>query len=211
MTPPTLRTYVNFIGAERYMGAGESPDDTVTCGRGILEQVAERLRGAGIASGEVIDEDWGALLEVTKAKERLHVCSGFRGEDWLISVCAPRAPAHAPAATAFLRELLTAIDAALKGLPGILRVTAGGGQAPRDDQPEHEGRPSRAARPGPRAGRDRRVVHQGGSTSLGERFSDPQTRRLRPLGWAVVLLLLAAGGGVYFWLTSQLEALGYDV
>jgi hypothetical protein len=52
---------------------------------------------------------------------------------------------------------------------------------------------------------------KGGSTSLGERFSDPHTRRLRPLGWAIVLLLLAVGGGVYFWLTSQLTALGYDV
>jgi hypothetical protein len=52
-----------------------------------------------------------------------------------------------------------------------------------------------------------------GSTALSERFrfSNPQTKRLTPVGWGIVLALLAVGGGVYFWLTSQLTALGYEV
>jgi hypothetical protein len=43
------------------------------------------------------------------------------------------------------------------------------------------------------------------------RFTNPQTKRLSAAGWAIVLVLLGVGGGVYFWLTSQLSALGYDV
>jgi hypothetical protein len=42
-------------------------------------------------------------------------------------------------------------------------------------------------------------------------FSNPQTKRLSAFGWAFVFALLAVGGGVYFWLTSQLTALGYEV
>jgi hypothetical protein len=48
-------------------------------------------------------------------------------------------------------------------------------------------------------------------TAWSERFSNPQTKRLNAFGWAIVLALLAVGGGAYLWLTSQLTALGYDV
>jgi len=52
---------------------------------------------------------------------------------------------------------------------------------------------------------------KGKGTAWSERFSNPQTKRLSPAGWALVLVLIGVGGGVYFWLTSQLAALGYDV
>jgi len=121
--PPGVRSYVSFFGAERYVGLDESLDETVTCGRGILERIAEDLQRQGLELGGVIDEDWGALLEVTGARERLHVCSGFRGEDWLIFVCTPRGPEVGLADTELVRKLLKALDASLKSLPGIERVT----------------------------------------------------------------------------------------
>lgn len=49
------------------------------------------------------------------------------------------------------------------------------------------------------------------STAWSERFSNPQTKRLNPFGWAIVFALFAVGGCLYIWLTSQLAALGYEV
>lgn len=40
-------------------------------------------------------------------------------------------------------------------------------------------------------------------------FQDPATRKLRPLGWLVTLVLTAAGFGFYFWFEGKLAELGY--
>ena len=120
--PPGIRTYASLVGAERYMGPDEILEETVTCGRGILEKVAEKLKEGGLDTGRIVTEDWGALLEVAAANGRLHVCSGFRGEDWLLFVCTPRGPDVPVQDTAFLRTLLEGVDTALKSLPGIERV-----------------------------------------------------------------------------------------
>jgi hypothetical protein len=120
--PPGIRSYVTFFGAERYAGPSESLEETVTCGRGILEKIADGLTKDGLETGRVIDEDWGALLQVTGPDRRLHICSGFRGDDWLVFVCTPRGPNASLADSALLRKLLTSIDASLKNLPGIARV-----------------------------------------------------------------------------------------
>jgi hypothetical protein len=120
--PPGVRTYVSLVGAERYMGPDEILEETVTCGRGLLEKVAEKLKQGGVDTGQIVTEDWGALLEVAAAQDRLHVCAGFRGEDWLLFVCAPRGPDVPVEDSAFLRTLLEGIDTALKSLPGIERV-----------------------------------------------------------------------------------------
>lgn len=48
-------------------------------------------------------------------------------------------------------------------------------------------------------------------TAWSRRFSNPETKRLNAFGWGIVFALLAVGGGVYLWLTSQLTALGYEV
>ena len=51
---------------------------------------------------------------------------------------------------------------------------------------------------------------KGKSDAWAARFTNPETKRLNPLGWVLVAGLLAVGGGLYFWLDSQLTALGYD-
>jgi hypothetical protein len=49
------------------------------------------------------------------------------------------------------------------------------------------------------------------SDALSGLFADPTTRKLKPAGWAFVIVLLAIGGGSYFWMQSRLEAYGYSV
>jgi hypothetical protein len=120
--PPGVRSHVSFVGGERYLGPDEELDDQ-SCGRGILVRVSQGLRERGLEPGDIIDEDWGALLQIGEAKERLHVCSGYRGDDWLIFVSHRRGADHALADSALLRRLVEAIDATLKSLPGIDRVT----------------------------------------------------------------------------------------
>ncbi len=39
---------------------------------------------------------------------------------------------------------------------------------------------------------------------------DPTTRKLSAAGWALVITLLAVGGGLYVWLRSELSSLGYE-
>ncbi len=97
----------------------EDPEDTVTCGKGVLTHLRPRLTAAGLEPGDVLTEDWGALLEVSAQGERFCVCSGFRGEDWVITVTGRQGPRAPLRDSAPLRRLLTAVDAALRGLAGI--------------------------------------------------------------------------------------------
>jgi hypothetical protein len=53
-------------------------------------------------------------------------------------------------------------------------------------------------------------IKRGGTGGAGVLINQ-STRKLTPIGWAVVAGLLAVGGGLYFWLRSQLVAYGYDV
>jgi hypothetical protein len=119
--PAGVRSHVSFVGGERYLAPGESLDEQAP-GRGVLVKISLGLKERGLAPGDIIDEDWGALLEVGEGKERLHVCCGYRGDDWAIYVSPRRGPDHALADTALLRRLLEAIDATLKSLEGIDRV-----------------------------------------------------------------------------------------
>jgi hypothetical protein len=51
----------------------------------------------------------------------------------------------------------------------------------------------------------------GDRQALARRFTNPETRRLTPLGWVVVLVLLGSGGILYVWMRAQLADKGYDV
>jgi hypothetical protein len=42
-------------------------------------------------------------------------------------------------------------------------------------------------------------------------LTNPQTRRLTPRGWMIVIGLLGIGLGLYAWLCFKLTGLGYDV
>jgi hypothetical protein len=120
LDPAGMRSHVSFLGAERYMAPAEQVGEGGVAGRGILEQLAAGLQSRGLEPGEVVDEAWGALLEVGTGADQLQVCAGSRGDDWLIYV------AHGSGGivdTPLARRLLAAIDATLKSLAGIERVS----------------------------------------------------------------------------------------
>ena len=48
-----------------------------------------------------------------------------------------------------------------------------------------------------------------GSTRIGRHFTDASTRKLKPLGWLLVILFLLPGLGLYLWLQSRLSELGF--
>lgn len=49
-----------------------------------------------------------------------------------------------------------------------------------------------------------------GSTGIGRHFTDASTRKLKPLGWVLVMFILAPGLGLYLWLQSRLSELGFE-
>jgi hypothetical protein len=49
-----------------------------------------------------------------------------------------------------------------------------------------------------------------GSQGIGRHFSDVSTRKLKPLGWLLVILILLPGLGLYLWLQSRLSELGFE-
>src|SRR5205085_8081933 len=117
-----IRSHANFAGAERYETAAEKKDDAVR-GHGLAEQVAGKLKAAGLNPSEVIDEDWGALIEVAGEEEGLDVCVGYTGDDeWLVFACLPGQAAGSVRDTPFTRKVLGALDGALRDLPGIEKI-----------------------------------------------------------------------------------------
>jgi hypothetical protein len=44
----------------------------------------------------------------------------------------------------------------------------------------------------------------------GRQLTNPETKRLSPRGWVIVIVMLGAGLGLYLWTKSQLVALGYE-
>jgi hypothetical protein len=125
--PPGIRSHVSFFGGERYLAPDEALDDQ-GCGEGVLARIAEGLKARGLQPSEVIAEDWGTMVQIGDGNEQLRVCCGYRGEDWLVFVTHRRtaslgARLRSVADSAFLRRLLEAIDATLKELPGIDRVS----------------------------------------------------------------------------------------
>lgn len=121
--PSGVRSHANFTGAERYATEAEKPEDAVR-GRGLAAKLVERLRAAGLNPSEVIDEDWGALVEVAQDEEGLDVCVGYTGDDgWLVFACRPGQAAGSVPDTPFTRKLLTELDRALRELPGIEKLS----------------------------------------------------------------------------------------
>ena len=49
-----------------------------------------------------------------------------------------------------------------------------------------------------------------GSTGIGRHFTNASDRRLKPLGWVLVGVMLLPGLVMYLWLQSRLSELGFD-
>lgn len=120
---PGLRTHVRFVGGERYMDASEREIEDAIRGHGIAAELARALKEQSFAVSAVIDEDWGAMIDVTEDKRLLHVCAGFRGDDWVVYVCGRRGPDAPVEDSPLLRRLLVSIDQTLRRLEGIAGVS----------------------------------------------------------------------------------------
>jgi hypothetical protein len=113
--PAGMRSHVSFA-AERYFPDGAEGGDLARAARGILERVSRGLTERGLAPGEVVEEAWGAFIEVGSGSDQLRVCAGYRGEGWLVYVT------HGSGAivdTPLARRLLEALHASLKAMPDI--------------------------------------------------------------------------------------------
>jgi hypothetical protein len=49
-----------------------------------------------------------------------------------------------------------------------------------------------------------------GSEGIGRHFTNAADRRLKPLGWVLVMLMLLPGLVMYLWLQSRLSELGFE-
>lgn len=50
----------------------------------------------------------------------------------------------------------------------------------------------------------------GSGSGFGRHISNASTRKLKPLGWALVIVTLLPGLVMYLWLDSRLSALGFE-
>lgn len=48
-----------------------------------------------------------------------------------------------------------------------------------------------------------------GSQGIGRHFTNASTRKLKPLGWVLVIFILLPGLGLYLWLGDRLSELGF--
>jgi hypothetical protein len=116
--PAGMRSHVSFV-AERYFPDGNEGGDLARAARSILERVSHGLTERGLAPGEVVEEAWGALIEIGGGSDQLRVCAGYRGEGWLVYVThGSGVIVDSPLA----RRLLEALHASLRAMPDIEQV-----------------------------------------------------------------------------------------
>ena len=120
---PGTRTVAAFCTDGRYSSDEERRDAELmgpgALGGVLLRVLAEQLKRAELTLNEPDRDDYGWGVTVERDGKRAYLLLGFVGdasEEWLLQVLDPSGGGPGP------RELLPAIDAALKFLPGTSQL-----------------------------------------------------------------------------------------